>query len=976
MVIALPRAHPPALETRALERELEGAVRGEVRFDAGHRAAYGHDSSNYRHPALGVVLPRDADDLAAAVAACRVRGAPVTMRGAGTSLAGEAANTAVVIDTSRHLRRIHEIDPERRIARVDPGVVRDRLAELAETRHGLTFGPDTATHAWATVGGMIGNNSCGVHSVVAGRTSDNVESLEVVTYDGLRLRVGPTSDQELASIIAAGGRRGEIYQGMRDLRDRYADRIRGRFPDIPRRVSGYNLDELLPENGFHVGRLLAGSEGTLAVVTEATVRLVDAPKARALAVLGYRSLVEAGHHVPAISRHDPIGLEAIDRKLVDDMRRRGLGTDELPLLPEGDGFLMVEFSGADRDEALERARSAVDELRDGDGLVEARLPADADQEAKLWAIRGNSLAATSAIDGEPSYWPGWEDAAVAPERLGDYVERFTALLDDYGYSGALYGHFGQGCVHCRIDFDLASAKGVARWRSFLDEAAELVVAHGGSLSGEHGDGHQRAELLPAMFGDELVEAFGELKAIWDPAGGLNPGKVVDPLPIVSHLRAGPDFPTADPPARFAYADDGGSFARATVRCVGAGRCREVGSGTMCPSFEATREEQHSTRGRARILHEMVRGEVIADGFRSPEVHEALDLCLSCKGCATDCPVSVDMATYKAEFLSRFYRRRLRPRAAYSMGLIMVHARIATRAPGLANRLLRSRAAGPLKRLGGISEARELPAFAAEPFTRWFARRGPDPSRTGAEPVVLFPDTFTNHWHPEVLRAAVEVLEAAGRRVLVPERALCCGRPLYGHGMLDTAERLGRRTLDVLAEHVAAGTPMVVVEPSCLAAFRDELPSLLADEPAAQRLAGQALTLAEYLDRHAPEWDPPAVGGRALVHVHCHQEATGGSAAEQALYERMGLDFEVLDSGCCGLAGSFGFEDGHDELSRQIAEQRLLPALRDATPDTLLISDGFSCQTQVAQLSDRRLVHTAEVLAGALRAAGQPHRRAT
>ena len=946
------------LDRAALERDLREAMRGEVLFDAGHRAIYSHDSSNYRQPPVGVVLPEDADDVEAAMSVCRSHGAPVVPRGCGTDLAGAGTNAAVVIDVSKRMRRIVEIDPERRLAVVEPGVVHDQLTDLTEARHGLTFAPDTSTHAYATFGGMIGNNACGIHSVMGGRTADNVEELEVLTWDGLRMRVGATTDEEFDRIVAAGGRRADIYRRMRELRDRNADPIRDRYPQIPRRVSGYNLDELLPEKGFHVARTLTGSEGTLATVLEAVVRLLPSPPHRTLAVLSYRDVFEAAEHVPELLETGVIGLEGVDERLVHDMREHGMNEEAIAMLPGGRGWLFAEFGG----ETAEESRAAAEKAVRAAGARDARVMNDPQEIQQMWRVRESALGATAYPALDQDHWEGWEDAAVPPERLGDYLRDFEKLLERHGYNTSLYGHFGDGCVHARYDFDLRTSGGLERFRAFLDEAADLVVAYGGSLSGEHGDGQSRAELLPKMYGEELVAAFRELKTIWDPRNRMNPHKVVDPYPIVSNLKLGTGYGPREPRRlNFDYPEDGHSFAHAALRCVGAGLCRDTKTGTMCPSYMATLDEQHTTRGRARILYEMLEGATITDGFRSKEVHEALDLCLACKGCLGDCPVNVDMATYKAEFLSKHYRRRLRPVAAYSMGLIMLHARVASRAPRLANALA---SPGPVKRLAGISPKRDLPRFARETFTAWFRRRGA--VNPGADPVVLFPDTFNNFLHPETLRAATGVLEAAGFRVVVPDKALCCGRPLYDYGMLSTARLFWRRILDALREEIRQGVFVVGLEPSCVAAFRDELAGLLPRDEDARRLGFQVLTLAEFLCQEAPEWRPPKLERRAVVHGHCHQKAVMGMSAEQELYGRMGLDFELLDSGCCGLAGSFGFEAEHYDLSVKIGEQRLLPKVRELPEETLVIADGFSCRTQIEQLTDRRAMHTAEVLVNARR----------
>ncbi len=950
------------VDVRSLRRTLEREVRGEVRFDGGNRAAYSHDSSNYRQAPIGVVLPRDAADIVAAVEACRRHGAPVLPRGCATSLAGQTCNVAVVIDHSKHMREIVAVDPERRRASVQPGVIRDQLANQTEERFSLTFAPDTSTHEYATFGGMLGNNSCGTHSVMAGRTADNTQELDVLLYDGTRMRVGPTPEDELERIIAAGGRRGEIYRRLRDLRDRYADAIRGAYPDIPRRVSGYNLDELLPERGFNVARALVGSEGTLATILEATVRLVYSPPKRSLLVCGYEDVFHAADHVPQILEFGPTGLEGLDDVLIEDMRILDEHVDDLSLLPEGKGWLLVEFGGETIDEADERARACMKELGKASGAPQMRLYDKQPNESRLWDVRESGLGATAFIPGEDDHWEGWEDAAVRPDRLGEYLRGFRDLLERYDYRTSLYGHFGDGCVHCRIDFDLRSPGGVRKWRAFLDEAADLVLEHGGSLSGEHGDGQSRAELLEKMYGPELLEAFREFKSIWDPDNRMNPHKVVDPYPIASNLKLGAGYAPMEPKTHFAYPEDGGSFAHAALRCVGAGKCRSTDSGTMCPSYMVTFDEQHTTRGRSRILYEMLQGDVITDGFRSEEVHEALDLCLSCKGCKGDCPVNVDMATYKAEFLSGYYKRRIRPPEAYSMGLIMFHARLASIAPGLANALTSAPGIGALVKLaGGISPKRDMPPFARESFKSWFGRRGavnPD-----GPPVVLFADTFNNYLHPEPMKAATEALESAGFRVVVPMEHLCCGRPLYDYGMLDTARIFWRRMLSVLRPQIEAGVHVVGVEPSCVASFRDELPNLMPHDEDAKRLSLQTLTLAEFLGSHAPDgWEPPRLDRQAIVHGHCHHEATMGFDAEEKLMERMGLDFEVLDSGCCGMAGSFGFERGHYDISVAIGERRLLPAVREASPETLILADGFSCKTQVAELTERRALHLAQALA--------------
>ncbi len=954
------------LNALALQADLRERVEGEVRFDAGTRAIYAHDSSNYRQVPFGVVIPKSEEDVISTIEVCRKHGAPVLSRGAGTSLSGETTNVAVIIDFSKYMHEILEINPDdgpgdMGTALVQPGVVHDQLTDITNSQYNQTFGPDTSTHQWATFGGMIGNNSCGIHSVMAGRTSDNIYALDVVLYDGTRMTVGETSDEEFERIIREGGRKAEIYGKLKDLRDRYADLIRERYPQIPRRVSGYNLDDLLPEKGFNVARALVGSEGTLATVLKAKVRLVHSPPARSLVVLGYPSVYEAGDHVSKILEYGPVGLEGLDNRLIQNMLTKGMHESEIPLLPEGEGWLLVEFGGEDKDESDEKANKLMEALKEDDNPPSMKLFDQAIQEQELWEIREAGLGATAHIPMETEHWPGWEDAAVPPEKVGDYLRDFRDLMDRYGYKAALYGHFGDGCIHCRINFDLKSAEGLENWRSFMNEAADLVVSYGGSLSGEHGDGQQRAEFLPKMYGEELMKAFREFKETWDPDWKMNPGKVIDANTITDDLRLGTDYNPMHPDTHFAYPEDNGSFANATLRCVGVGLCRDTSSGTMCPSYMATREEEHSTRGRARILSEMIRGDgPIKDGFKSKEVYEALDLCLSCKGCKGDCPVHVDMATYKAEFLSKYYKGKLRPMYAYTMGLIMFHARLAQYVPNIANFVTHAPVLGNLvKKLGGISTKREMPPFATQTFKDWFEERGtvnPD-----APPVVLFPDTFNNYLHPETMKATTEVLEEAGYRVIVPLEPLCCGRPLYDYGMLDTAQLFLARLVKSLAPYVRDGIKVVGAEPSCIATFRDELPNMMPHDEDAARLSKNTFSLEEFLTEVAEDWEPPKLDRKVLVHPHCQGKAIVGMSGERQLMEKLGADYEILDTACCGLAGSFGFEDDHYDLSMQVGEHKFYPAMRDAEKDTILVADGFSCKTQLEQGSDRRALHVAQLI---------------
>jgi FAD/FMN-containing dehydrogenase/Fe-S oxidoreductase len=954
------RAPFPSEAARALADDLARNVEGEVRFDAGSRALYATDGSNYRQVPIGVVVPRSLDELPAILAACRRHGAPVLARGGGTSLAGQCCNVAVVIDFTKFCHHLLSLDPTARTAWVEPGLVLDDLRDAAEVHH-LTFGPDPSTHTHCTLGGMIGNNSCGVHSVMAGRTADNVEELEILLYDGTRLTVGATPDAALDAAIRAGGRRGEIYRALRALRDRTAGLVRTRFPNIPRRVSGYALDELLPENGFHVARALVGSEGTCAVTVRAKVRLVPSPPARTLVVLGYPSVYEAGDHIPEVMQHRPIGCEGLDDRLVEDMKKKRLHPERTKILPEGKGWLLVEFGGETKDEADANARRMMDALGRARGAPAMRLFDDPEQEHILWKVRESGLGATARVPGAKDTWEGWEDSAVPIDHLGAYLRDLRALFERYGYGCALYGHFGQGCVHTRIDFGLTTEEGVRTYRRFMHDAAHLVVSHGGSLSGEHGDGQSRAELLPIMYGDELVQAFREFKRIWDPAGKLNPGKIVDPYRIGENLRLGPGYEEVRPRTWFAFAGDKGSFGRATARCVGVGECRREHGGVMCPSYMVTREEEHSTRGRAHLLFEMLQGDPLRGGWRDEHVKDALDLCLACKGCKTDCPMNVDMATYKAEFLSHYYERRLRPRHAYAMGLVMVWARLASLAPRLANAATHAPLLARLAKLaGGIAPAREVPRFAPYTFRRWYAARRREERAAPRGRVVLFVDTFNDHFHPGTAIATLEALEAAGYEVEVPARRVCCGRPLYDFGMLRRARRQLEELLEVLAPRVEAGLRVVGIEPSCVAVLRDELTDLLADDPRAKRVADATLMLSELFERDAVP--VPHLAAKAVMQGHCHHHAVMGLDAELSVLKRIGLDVERPDTGCCGMAGSFGFERGAPyEVSRAAGERGILPAVRAAPRDALVLADGFSCREQIAQGTDRRGLHLAEVL---------------
>ncbi len=989
VAIAAAAKHPMQVDAEALAGALRSQLRGEVRFDRSSRALYATDGSNYRQVPIGVVFPRNNDDVIAALALCREYGAPILSRGAGTSLAGQCCNVAVILDFSKHMNRILEIDPERRIARVQPGVVLDTLRAAAEKHH-LTFAPDPATHNRCTLGGMIGNNSCGVHSVMAGKTDDNIEALEILTYDGVRMNVGATSAEEFDQIVQQGGRPSEIYSRLRTIAANYGDQVRQRFPNIPRRVSGYNLNRLLPENNFHIARALVGSEGTCVTILEATCRLVESPPERVLLVVAYADIFQCADRVPEIMAHKPIGLEGIDDLLVNYTRAKGINAEGLELLPAGGGWLLVEFGANTVLEAKSQARALMHSLRRGVTSPAMHLYTNKQQMQRIWDVRESALGVTSHVTGESINWEGWEDSAVSPEKLGSYLRDLRKMFAAYSYKGSLYGHFGHACVHTRINFDLQSKAGIAKFRKFMEEAAGLVVSYGGSISGEHGDGQARAELLPKMFGPELMQAFRDFKSAWDPGWKMNPGKLIEPNKLDENLRLGADYSPWQPETHFKFTEDHGSLADATLRCVGVGKCRREEGGLMCPSYRVTHEEEHSTRGRAHLLWEMMQGskredKIIHDGWKSEEVKKSLDLCLACKGCKSDCPVGVDVATYKAEFLSHYYEGRVRPRSAYAFGHIDRWARAASYVPSLVNFFTQTPLLRDLSKLiAGIPYQRSIPAFASETFSSWFHRRNQTKNEnankegkgtTSVVPqsrrqekalapegtVLLWPDTFNNYFHPDTAKAAVEVLEAAGFRIIVPRAHLCCGRPLYDHGMLDRAQSLLLQILDELSPEIEAGIPVIGLEPSCIAVFRDELLNLFPDDKRAQAMSRQTYLLSEFLEAHAAHFKFSPLHRKAIVHGHCHQKSIMKMSAEESILQRIGIDFQSPAPGCCGMAGSFGFERGKYEISQAISELELLPAIRQAPPDWLIIANGFSCREQIAQGTHRQALHLAEVL---------------
>ncbi|WP_166351704.1 FAD-binding and (Fe-S)-binding domain-containing protein [Phytoactinopolyspora limicola] len=951
---------PDDEQARRLVRQLRSNVAGDVEDGPAARAVYSMDASNYRHVPAAVLFPRSTDDVVAALRLSHEHGVPVTARGAGTGIGGGALGRGLVLDFTRYLNQVLEIDPEQHIARVRPGVVLDGLRSAAAP-YGLTFGPDPSTHSRCTIGGMIGNDACGSHSVAWGRTSDNVVRLDVLTADGTRMSVGhPTSDDP-ADLAAQPGRKGEIHRGLQELVAQNLALLRTGFPVLPRRVSGYALDHLLPENGGNLVRALIGTEGTCVLVMEATVGLVPAPAARVLVVAGYQDDVAAADAAPQVLPLGPLTVEGMGADLIEAMVARGRRPAALGELPDGGGWLFVEVGGDSADDAIRRGRQVARALRRATGATTtvAHHPA---HQRELWAIREAAAGiATRMADGSEA-WPGWEDAAVPPERLGGYLREFRALLREHDLRGIPYGHFGEGCLHVRIDFELTTSDGRRRYRTFVEEAADLVVAHGGSLSGEHGDGQARAELLPRMYPPAMIDLFERFKGVWDPDGRLNPGVLVRPRPLDADLRF--DGPVRQLPITLRYPHDDGGLATATRRCVGVGACIDTSSGVMCPSYMVTGREEHSTRGRARLLAEMMRGETVPDGWRSTEVRDALDLCLACKGCLSDCPVHVDMATYKAEFLHHHYANRVRPASHYTLGYLPAVARLAALAPGAANTMLRMPGVAPVfKWAGGIAPERPVPSFAPTTLRRMLRRRRRG-SGDGRPAVMLWPDTFTNYFTPDVGVAAVRVLEHAGFDVRLPRGPVCCGLTWMSTGQLGTARRVLRRTVRALRPGAGEAVPIVGVEPSCLAMLRHDARELLPDGEL-DGVPDRVYTLAGFLAEYAPDTAFVQVGAAAIAQQHCHQHAVFGNVADEQVLNRAGVNVRTLDSGCCGLAGNFGMEKGHYDVSVAAARRVLVPEVEAASPEAIVLADGFSCRTQIEHLTGRRAVHLAEVLARAL-----------
>ncbi|MBB2924649.1 FAD-binding and (Fe-S)-binding domain-containing protein [Cellulomonas cellasea] len=957
-------AAPPTPDVVAA---LRSALGDAVDDSSRRRAEYSTDASNYRVVPQVVVFPRDTDDVLAALEVTRAAGVPLTSRGGGTSVAGNAVGTGVVLDFSRHVNRVLAIDPEARTARVEPGVVMSELQRQAAP-HGLRFGPDPSTQARATLGGMIGNNACGPRAVAYGRTADNVLALDVVDGTGRRFEAARGLDP---------------VPGLDALVRANLETIRTELGRFGRQVSGYSLEHLLPESGADLAKALVGTEGTLVTLLGATVNLVPIAAAPVLVVLGYPDMPTAADAVPALLAHAPLAIEGMDARLVDVVRRVK-GASAVPPLPTGGGWLMVEVGGADLDEATSRARAlAADAGTDAVGVFPP-----GPQAAAMWRIREDGAGLGGRTPSGEQAWPGFEDSAVPPARLGAYLRELEALMATHAVDGLAYGHFGDGCVHLRLDVPLERSGDPLR--AFMTDAAHLVAAHGGSLSGEHGDGRARSELLPVMYSAKAIAAFEAVKDLFDPRDLLNPGVLVRPRTLDADLRRPHARSLLAGSGGFAFAHDAGDFTTAVHRCVGVGKCRadtSAAGGFMCPSYLATRDEKDSTRGRARVLQEMANGTFVTQGWAAPEVHEVLDLCLACKACSSDCPAGVDMAQYKSEVLHRTYRGRLRPVSHYALGWLPRWTRLVTGVPGLARLANAALGIRPVAKLvlaaGGMDTRRKMVTFAPTPFRAWARGEGAaqvtrgagavdDEAPEGARKprVLLWTDSFSDGLAPSVAQAAVRVLRAAGYEVIVPEDEACCGLTWITTGQLDGARERLTHLLGVLGPYAVNGIPIVGLEPSCTAVLRSDLLDLLPDDPRAVAVARETRTLAELLTAPAPigpreRWELPDLSGvTAVVQPHCHHHSVMTYTADRTLLTEAGAQFSTL-AGCCGLAGNFGMEKGHYETSVAVAEHALLPALRDAAPGDVYLADGFSCRTQAEQLAGVQGVHLAELLAAHL-----------
>ena len=932
-------------------------------------ALYTSDASNYRQIPLGVIYPKTVDDIVLTSALCREHNLPLLMRGGGTSQNGQCVNEAIILDCSRYLTQVVEIDRQNRTALIQPGIVCDSLKASAE-QHGLTFGPDPATHSRCTLGGMIGNNSCGPRSMLAGKTVENVLELEILTSDGERFWVGPTTDEELEKILSAGDRRSQIYTDLVALRDQYADEIRKRYPTIKRRVSGYNLDQLLPENGFNVARALVGSEGTCISILQARVRLIEKPAFTRLLVLGFEDIFDAGDCVPDIMPFSPIAMEGLDWGIVGGLNDRSLRQSEVALLPKGRAWILVELAAVSSQMATETLERFVNAMQQTKRVVSVK-PIHPDEESAIWSIREQGASATSMSlnPNDPDPIVGWEDTAVDPLQLGDYLREFKALVTQYGYSTSLYGHFGDGCIHARITFDPRTEEGVTKWRAFSNDIAHLVVRFGGSLSGEHGDGQAKAEFLPIMYGDELMEAFRRFKGIWDPDLRMNPGKLIDAYKMDDNLRFGPDYQTPTLVTQLQFTEDPQGFGRSTERCIGMGKCR-AHKGAMCPSYQVTREERYSTRGRAHLLHELARGQILNDGWQDKAVADSMEHCLSCKACKSECPTQVDIASYKAEFMHKHFEHQRRPLSHHIFGQLGRWLPYLSIAPRLVNFMQKSYVSDIAKKWLGLAPEKKLPSLATQSFSKWASQKAINQDehfywfgQMHQPSVILWNDSINNHYRPAIIKSAVRVLIKAGLRVGVAKQHFCCGRPLYEYGLLEEARTTLSRILDNFQPHVPDAAPVLVLEPSCLSVFKDELLRLFPDDPRAQALGTKSCTISSYLSQLSIPVKHTLSSG--ILHLHCHDKSLGLATEDRLWMNACFTQLEEVESGCCGMAGTYGMRKETRWIGQKLFDRALKPAIDNTHSQTVIVANGFSCHEQFTDNTQRRVMHPVEVLEACL-----------
>lgn len=990
---------------RIFRSRLREKFRGEVLDSRADRAVYATDSSNYRIPPKVIACPKDQDDLRILLRLARECRVPVTARGAGTSCAGNAIGPGVVIDYSRHLNRIIKIDPEKRYAIVEPGVVQAQLQQAAAP-YGLRFGPDPSTSSRCTIGGMIGNNACGPHATAYGRTSDNVLELRLIDGLGREIIAGQTPQDVPEAPQDASVSDEQISQipGLKSLVAANLATIRTEFGRFGRQVSGYSLEHLLPENGPALAPFLSGTEGTLGVITQATVRLVPLPKAPVLVALGFPDMIAAAAAVPRILPLKPLAVEGMDARLVEVVRQHK-GPGAVPELPQGSGWLLCEVGGEglDEDATLQRARELAD-ASGASGNAVMIYPPGADAAA-IWRIRADGAGLGGRTPQGDQAWPGWEDAAVPPGNLAAYLQDFQKLLEKFELDGLLYGHFGDGCVHVRLNMPLGSAAGLGKSRDFLLAAAQLVGKYRGSISGEHGDGRARSQLLPKMYSPQAVDLFAQVKALFDPGNLMNPGVLTGPAGpdgVEENVRRAQARPLKASAEGFAFSEDGGSLTDAFHRCTGVGKCRADNSaagGFMCPSYQASGREQEATRGRARILQEATNGGLI-HGLSDPEIWQVLDLCLACKACSADCPAGVDMAKWRSETLFRRYQGRLRPLSHYALGWLPRWLRLMAKIPGAAQLANLATKIRPLVQVAlqllHLDTARTLPRFATRSLESQYPNRQLWPKKSESSPweqdfsrkpgviadkeiaakagkqtrqaarstsksVVIWADSFSRGLDQRGVKAAIKLLTEAGWQVFLAPPDTCCGLTWITTGQLKGARRHLEKLLARLAPPAANGIPIVGIEPSCTAVLRDDLLELFPTDPRALMVSEATFTLAEFINANCPDLPLPNLSGvNVVAQPHCHHYSVMGWEADRALLQKTGAKLVELQ-GCCGMAGNFGMESPHRQMSLTVAEHALLPALK-ADPGAVFLADGFSCRTQAETLADRGGVHLAELLA--------------